>query len=89
LSDIALQVKAASKDSTRLTILWTELKRMSANIFAENAAFPLPTSASSQVTSIHPNPKMCSYFNSNALPLKVSFLVGQTEGGCVSTIFKV
>lgn len=88
LGDIAIQVKAASKDSSRQTILSTELKRLNANIFADHAAFPLPISASTHVNGIHPNPKMSSYFNSNAVPLKVSFLVGLPEGGCVSTIFK-
>ena len=93
LSDIALIVKATSKDSARSTVLWQELQKMNANLFLNQSrlcsSFPLPISPSTDITSIHPNQKTCSYYNSNALPLKITFVSGLPESGSISTIFKV
>lgn len=69
LADVAAKVKQA-KESARQTVLVHGMEHVNEVLLEQPTALPL--SPSFEVTSI--NSRACGYFNSNTLPLKVSYI---------------
>uniref|UniRef100_A0A8C0F6U8 PI3K/PI4K catalytic domain-containing protein n=1 Tax=Bubo bubo TaxID=30461 RepID=A0A8C0F6U8_BUBBB len=80
LEDIAKKLKAAS-DPKRSEVLKVELNRLQ-QFFREVEVCQLPLSP-------HLLSKSCSYFTSNALPLKISFINANAPSGNINVIFNV
>ncbi|XP_065702524.2 phosphatidylinositol 3-kinase C2 domain-containing subunit gamma [Patagioenas fasciata] len=85
LEDIAKEVKAAS-DTKRKEVLKVELNRLS-QFFQEVKFCRLPVNPALVVLGIEEN--SCSYFTSNAFPLKISFINANAPSGNINVIFKI
>ncbi|XP_027759457.1 phosphatidylinositol 4-phosphate 3-kinase C2 domain-containing subunit gamma-like, partial [Empidonax traillii] len=85
LEDIATKVKAAG-DPKRKEVLEVELSSLQ-QFFQEVKACRLPLNPSLVVQGIEAD--SCSYFTSNAFPLKISFINANTPSGNISVIFKI
>ncbi|KFP85904.1 Phosphatidylinositol 4-phosphate 3-kinase C2 domain-containing subunit gamma, partial [Acanthisitta chloris] len=85
LEDIATEVKAAS-DPKRKEVLKVELHRLQ-QFFQEVKVCRLPLNPALVVQGIEAD--SCSYFTSNAFPLKISFINANAPGGNINVIFKV
>uniref|UniRef100_A0A8D0G456 Phosphatidylinositol-4-phosphate 3-kinase catalytic subunit type 2 gamma n=1 Tax=Strix occidentalis caurina TaxID=311401 RepID=A0A8D0G456_STROC len=80
LEDVAKKLKAAS-DPKRREVLKVELNRLQ-QFFQEVKVCQLPLNP-------HLLSKSCSYFMSNALPLKISFINANAPSGNINVIFNV
>ncbi|XP_010001245.1 PREDICTED: LOW QUALITY PROTEIN: phosphatidylinositol 4-phosphate 3-kinase C2 domain-containing subunit gamma [Chaetura pelagica] len=85
LEDIAKEVKAAI-DPKRKEVLKVELNRLQ-QFFQEVKFCRLPLNPALVVQGIDAG--SCSYFTSNAFPLKISFINANAPSGNVNVIFKV
>ncbi|NWU40392.1 P3C2G kinase, partial [Hylia prasina] len=85
LEDIATKVKAAS-DSKRKEVLKVELSRLQ-QFFQEVKVCRLPLNPALVVQGIEAD--SCSYFTSNAFPLKISFINANPPSGNINVIFKI
>ncbi|XP_059704013.1 phosphatidylinositol 3-kinase C2 domain-containing subunit gamma isoform X3 [Haemorhous mexicanus] len=85
LEDIATKVKAAS-DPKRKEVLKVELSRLQ-QFFQEVKLCRLPLNPALVVQGIEAD--SCSYFTSNAFPLKISFINANAPSGNINVIFKV
>uniref|UniRef100_A0A8C3UGJ6 Phosphatidylinositol-4-phosphate 3-kinase catalytic subunit type 2 gamma n=1 Tax=Catharus ustulatus TaxID=91951 RepID=A0A8C3UGJ6_CATUS len=85
LEDIATKVKAAS-DPKRKEVLNLELRRLQ-QFFQEVKLCRLPLNPALVVQGIEPD--SCSYFTSNAFPLKISFVNVNAPSGNINVIFKI
>ncbi|KAF4789336.1 phosphatidylinositol 4-phosphate 3-kinase C2 domain-containing subunit gamma [Turdus rufiventris] len=85
LEDIATKVKAAS-DPKRKEVLKLELSRLQ-QFFQEVKLCRLPLNPALVVRDIEPD--SCSYFTSNAFPLKISFVNANAPSGNINVIFKI
>ncbi|NXV12809.1 P3C2G kinase, partial [Cepphus grylle] len=85
LEDIAKKVKAAS-DPKRKEVLKVELNRLQ-QFFQEVTVCRLPLSPALVVQGIEAD--SCSYFTSNAFPLKISFINANAPSGNINVIFKI
>ncbi|KFP06531.1 Phosphatidylinositol 4-phosphate 3-kinase C2 domain-containing subunit gamma, partial [Calypte anna] len=85
LEDIAKEVKAAS-DPKRKEVLKVELNRLQ-QFFQEVKVCRLPLNPALLVQGIEAG--SCSYFTSNAFPLKISFINANAPSGNINVIFKV
>ncbi|KAK2518498.1 phosphatidylinositol 4-phosphate 3-kinase C2 domain-containing subunit gamma [Columba livia] len=85
LEDIAKEVKAAS-DAKRKEVLKVELNRLS-QFFQEVKFCRLPLNPALVVLGIEED--SCSYFTSNAFPLKISFINANAPSGNINVIFKI
>ncbi|NXM75585.1 P3C2G kinase, partial [Serilophus lunatus] len=85
LEDIATEVKAAS-DPKRKEVLKVELDRLH-QFFQEVKVCRLPLNPALVVQGIEAD--SCSYFTSNAFPLKISFINANAPSGNINVIFKV
>ncbi|XP_072922256.1 phosphatidylinositol 3-kinase C2 domain-containing subunit gamma-like isoform X1 [Hemitrygon akajei] len=84
LAEVAKKVWAADQ-SKRSTVLAKELEEIE-KFFYEEQACRLPVNPAFAVKGI--DVSACSYFTSNAVPLKVSFINANTLGKNVNVIFK-
>ncbi|XP_067997993.1 phosphatidylinositol 3-kinase C2 domain-containing subunit gamma isoform X1 [Melanerpes formicivorus] len=85
LEDIAKNVKAAS-DPKRKEVLKVELNRLQ-QLFQEIKVCRLPLNPALVVQGIEAD--SCSYFTSNAFPLKISFISANAPSGNINVIFKI
>ncbi|NXK82593.1 P3C2G kinase, partial [Amazona guildingii] len=85
LEDIAKKVKAAS-DAKRKEVLKVELNRLQ-RFFQEVKFCRLPLNPALVVQGIKAD--LCSYFTSNAFPLKISFVNANAPSGNINVIFKM
>ncbi|TRZ15736.1 hypothetical protein HGM15179_011375, partial [Zosterops borbonicus] len=85
LEDIATKLKAAS-DAKRKEVLKVELSRLQ-QFFQEVKLCRLPLNPALVVQGIEAD--SCSYFTSNAFPLKISFTNANAPSGNINVIFKV
>ncbi|KAM6146154.1 phosphatidylinositol 3-kinase C2 domain-containing subunit gamma [Phoenicopterus ruber ruber] len=85
LEDIAKKVKAAS-DPKRKEVLKVELNRLH-QFFQEVTVCRLPLNPALVVQSV--DAESCSYFTSNAFPLKLSFINANAPSGNINVIFKI
>ncbi|NXN97388.1 P3C2G kinase, partial [Rhinopomastus cyanomelas] len=85
LEGIAKRVKAAN-DPKRKEVLKMELNRLH-QFFEEVKVCRLPLDPALVVQGIEAD--SCSYFTSNAFPLKISFINANAPGGKINVIFKV
>uniref|UniRef100_A0A8C3RAR2 Phosphatidylinositol-4-phosphate 3-kinase catalytic subunit type 2 gamma n=1 Tax=Cyanoderma ruficeps TaxID=181631 RepID=A0A8C3RAR2_9PASS len=85
LEDIATKVKAAS-DPKRKEVLKVELSRLQ-QFFQEVKLCRLPLNPALVVQGIETD--SCSYFTSNAFPLKISFINANAPSGNIDVIFKI
>ncbi|XP_064277463.1 phosphatidylinositol 3-kinase C2 domain-containing subunit gamma isoform X3 [Passer domesticus] len=85
LEDIATKVKAAS-DPKRKEVLQVELSRLQ-QFFQEVKLCRLPLNPALVVQGIEAD--SCSYFTSNAFPLKISFINANAPSGNINVIFKI
>ncbi|KAM9581203.1 phosphatidylinositol 3-kinase C2 domain-containing subunit gamma isoform 1-T4 [Guaruba guarouba] len=85
LEDIAKKVKAAS-DAKRKEVLKVELNRLQ-RFFQEVKVCRLPLNPALVVQGIKAD--SCSYFTSNAFPLKISFVNANAPSGNINVIFKM
>uniref|UniRef100_A0A8C7A140 Phosphatidylinositol 3-kinase C2 domain-containing subunit gamma n=1 Tax=Nothoprocta perdicaria TaxID=30464 RepID=A0A8C7A140_NOTPE len=85
LEDIAEKVKAAS-DPKRKEVLKMELSKLQ-QFFQEVKVCRLPLNPALVVQGIEAD--SCSYFTSNALPLKISFINANVPSGNIDIIFKM
>uniref|UniRef100_A0A8B9TI91 Phosphatidylinositol-4-phosphate 3-kinase catalytic subunit type 2 gamma n=1 Tax=Anas platyrhynchos TaxID=8839 RepID=A0A8B9TI91_ANAPL len=85
LEDIAEKVKAAS-DQKRKEVLKMELSRLQ-QFFQEVKVCRLPLNPALVVQGIEAD--SCSYFTSNAFPLKISFINANAPSGNINIIFKI
>ncbi|NXG45091.1 P3C2G kinase, partial [Psilopogon haemacephalus] len=85
LEDIAKNVKAASEPK-RKEVLKVELNRLQ-QLFQEIKVCRLPLNPALVVQGIEAN--SCSYFTSNAFPLKISFINANAPRGNINVIFKI
>nr|XP_009670228.1 PREDICTED: phosphatidylinositol 4-phosphate 3-kinase C2 domain-containing subunit gamma [Struthio camelus australis] len=85
LEDIAEKVKAAS-DPKRKEVLKMELNRLQ-QFFQEVQVCRLPLNPALVVQGIEAD--SCSYFTSNAFPLKISFVNANAPSGNINIIFKI
>ncbi|NXM60452.1 P3C2G kinase, partial [Illadopsis cleaveri] len=85
LEDIATKLKAAS-DPKRKEVLKVELSRLQ-QFFQEVKVCRLPLNPALVVQGIEAD--SCSYFTSNAFPLKISFINANAPSGNINVIFKV
>ncbi|NWV69197.1 P3C2G kinase, partial [Malurus elegans] len=85
LEDIATKVKAAS-DPKRKEVLIVELSRLQ-QFFLEVKICRLPLNPALVVQGIEAD--SCSYFTSNAFPLKISFINANAPTGTINVIFKI
>ncbi|NXT65411.1 P3C2G kinase, partial [Chaetops frenatus] len=85
LEDIATKVKGAS-DPKKKEVLKVELSSLQ-QFFQEVKACRLPLNPALVVQGIEA--ESCSYFTSNAFPLKISFLNANAPSGNINVIFKV
>uniref|UniRef100_A0A663EAV6 Phosphatidylinositol-4-phosphate 3-kinase catalytic subunit type 2 gamma n=1 Tax=Aquila chrysaetos chrysaetos TaxID=223781 RepID=A0A663EAV6_AQUCH len=85
LEDIAKKVKAAS-DPKRKEVLKVELNRLQ-QFFQEVKVCRLPLNPALVVQGIEAD--SCSYFTSNAFPLKISFINANAPSGNINVIFKI
>ncbi|KAM4902121.1 phosphatidylinositol 3-kinase C2 domain-containing subunit gamma [Sylvia borin] len=85
LEDIATKVKTAS-DPKRKEVLKVELCRLQ-QFFQEVKVCRLPLNPALVVQGIEAD--SCSYFTSNAFPLKISFINANAPSGNINVIFKI
>ncbi|NXO48825.1 P3C2G kinase, partial [Aramus guarauna] len=85
LEDIAKKVKVAS-DPKRKEVLKVELNRLQ-QFFQEVKVCRLPLNPALVVQGIEAD--SCSYFTSNAFPLKISFINANAPSGNINVIFKI
>ncbi|XP_063179271.1 phosphatidylinositol 3-kinase C2 domain-containing subunit gamma [Chroicocephalus ridibundus] len=85
LEDIAKKVKAAS-DPKRKEVLKVELHRLQ-QFFQEVTVCRLPLNPALVVQGVEAD--SCSYFTSNAFPLKISFINANAPSGNINVIFKI
>ncbi|XP_049677632.1 phosphatidylinositol 3-kinase C2 domain-containing subunit gamma [Accipiter gentilis] len=85
LEDMAKKVKAAS-DPKKKEVLKVELNRLQ-QFFQEVKVCRLPLNPALVVQGIEAD--SCSYFTSNAFPLKISFINANGPGGNINVIFKI
>ncbi|KAM6302881.1 phosphatidylinositol 3-kinase C2 domain-containing subunit gamma [Podargus strigoides] len=85
LEDIAKEVKAAS-DPKRKEVLKMELNRLQ-QFFQEVKICRLPLNPALVVQGVEAD--TCSYFASNAFPLKISFINANAPSGNINVIFKI
>ncbi|NXI85885.1 P3C2G kinase, partial [Rhipidura dahli] len=85
LGDIAMKVKAAS-DPKKKEVLKVELSSLQ-QFFQEVKVCRLPLSPALVVQGIEA--ESCSYFTSNAFPLKISFINAKAPSGNINVIFKI
>ncbi|NXN73624.1 P3C2G kinase, partial [Himantopus himantopus] len=85
LEDVATKVKAAS-DPKRKEVLKVELHRLQ-QFFQEVKVCRLPLNPALVVQGIEAD--SCSYFTSNAFPLKISFINANAPSGNINVIFKL
>ncbi|KAF1499821.1 Phosphatidylinositol 4-phosphate 3-kinase C2 domain-containing subunit gamma, partial [Megadyptes antipodes antipodes] len=85
LEDIAKKVKAAS-DPKRKEVLKVELNRLQ-QFFQEVKVCRLPLNPALVVQGVEAD--ACSYFTSNAFPLKISFINANAPSGNINVIFKI
>ncbi|NXK07037.1 P3C2G kinase, partial [Herpetotheres cachinnans] len=85
LEGIAKNVKAAS-DPKRKEVLKVELNKLQ-QFFQEVKVCRLPLNPALVVQGIEAD--SCSYFTSNAFPLKISFINANAPSGNINVIFKV
>ncbi|NXW74946.1 P3C2G kinase, partial [Hirundo rustica] len=85
LEDIAIKVKAAS-DPKRQEVLTVELSRLE-QFFQEVKVCRLPLNPALAVQGVEAD--SCSYFTSNAFPLKISFINANAPSGNINVIFKI
>ncbi|NXG70260.1 P3C2G kinase, partial [Baryphthengus martii] len=85
LEDIAKKVKAAS-DPKRKEVLKVELNRLQ-RFFQEVKVCRLPLNPTLVVRGIEAD--SCSFFTSNAFPLKISFINANASSGNINVIFKI
>ncbi|KAM4783227.1 phosphatidylinositol 3-kinase C2 domain-containing subunit gamma [Cyanocitta cristata] len=85
LEDIATKVKAAS-DTKRKEVLNVELSSLQ-QFFQEVKVCHLPLNPALVVQGIEAD--SCSYFTSNAFPLKISFINVNAPSGNINVIFKI
>ncbi|NWV04863.1 P3C2G kinase, partial [Ptilonorhynchus violaceus] len=85
LEDIATKVKAAT-DPKRKEVLKVELHRLQ-QFFQEVKVCRLPLNPALVVQGIEVD--SCSYFTSNAFPLKISFINANAPSGNINVIFKI
>ncbi|XP_058661154.1 phosphatidylinositol 3-kinase C2 domain-containing subunit gamma [Ammospiza caudacuta] len=85
LEDIATKVKAAT-DPKRKEVLKEELSRLQ-QFFQEVKLCRLPLNPALVVQGIEAD--SCSYFTSNAFPLKISFINANAPSGNINVIFKI
>ncbi|XP_038010839.1 phosphatidylinositol 4-phosphate 3-kinase C2 domain-containing subunit gamma isoform X3 [Motacilla alba alba] len=85
LEDIATKVKAASEPK-RKEVLNVELSRLQ-QFFQEVKLCRLPLNPALVVQGIEAD--SCSYFTSNAFPLKISFINANAPSGNINVIFKI
>ncbi|KAM6290403.1 phosphatidylinositol 3-kinase C2 domain-containing subunit gamma [Porphyrio hochstetteri] len=85
LEDIAKKVKLAS-DPERKEVLKVELNRLQ-QFFQEVKVCRLPLNPALVVQGIEAD--SCSYFTSNAFPLKISFISANAPSGNINVIFKI
>ncbi|GAB0177123.1 phosphatidylinositol 4-phosphate 3-kinase C2 domain-containing subunit gamma [Grus japonensis] len=85
LEDIAKKVKVAS-DPKRKEVLKGELNRLQ-QFFQEVKVCRLPLNPAFVVQGIEAD--SCSYFTSNAFPLKISFINANAPSGNINVIFKI
>ncbi|NXP10208.1 P3C2G kinase, partial [Thinocorus orbignyianus] len=85
LEDIAKKVKSAS-DPKRKEVLKVELIRLQ-QFFQEVRVCRLPLNPALVVQDIEAD--SCSYFTSNAFPLKISFINANAPSGNINVIFKI
>nr|XP_013803510.1 PREDICTED: phosphatidylinositol 4-phosphate 3-kinase C2 domain-containing subunit gamma [Apteryx mantelli mantelli] len=85
LEDIAEKVKTAS-DPKRKEVLKMELNRLQ-QFFQEVKVCRLPLNPALVVQGIEAD--ACSYFTSNAFPLKISFINANVPSGNINIIFKM
>ncbi|NXJ02771.1 P3C2G kinase, partial [Psophia crepitans] len=85
LEDIAKKVKVAS-DPKRKEVLEVELNRLQ-QFFQEVKVCRLPLNPALVVQGI--DTESCSYFTSNAFPLKISFINANAPNGNINVIFKI
>ncbi|NXX90271.1 P3C2G kinase, partial [Centropus bengalensis] len=85
LEDIAEKIKAAN-DPKRKEVLKVELNKLQ-QFFQEVKFCRLPLNPALVVQGIEAN--LCSYFTSNAFPLKISFINANAPSGNINVIFKV
>ncbi|NXO27286.1 P3C2G kinase, partial [Cisticola juncidis] len=85
LEDIATKVKAAS-DPKRKEVLKVELSRLQ-QFFQEVKVCRLPLNPALVVRGVQAD--SCSYFTSNAFPLKISFVNASAPSGNINVIFKI
>ncbi|XP_057878900.1 phosphatidylinositol 3-kinase C2 domain-containing subunit gamma [Melospiza georgiana] len=85
LEDIATKVKAAT-DPKRKEVLKEELSRLQ-QFFQEVKLCRLPLNPALVVQGIEAD--SCSYFTSNAFPLKISFINANAPSGHINVIFKI
>ncbi|XP_063251254.1 phosphatidylinositol 3-kinase C2 domain-containing subunit gamma [Prinia subflava] len=85
LEDIATKVKAAS-DPKRKEVLKVELSRLQ-QFFQEVKVCRLPLNPALVVQGVEAD--SCSYFTSNAFPLKISFINASAPSGNINVIFKI
>ncbi|NXF72286.1 P3C2G kinase, partial [Sclerurus mexicanus] len=85
LEDIATKVKAAS-DPKREEVLEVELDQLQ-QFFQEVKVCRIPLNPALVVQGIQAD--SCSYFTSNAFPLKISFINANAPSGNINVIFKI
>ncbi|KFP32475.1 Phosphatidylinositol 4-phosphate 3-kinase C2 domain-containing subunit gamma, partial [Colius striatus] len=85
LEDVAQKVKTAS-DPKRKEVLKVELNRLQ-QFFQEVKVCRLPLNPALVVQGIEAH--SCSYFTSNAFPLKISFINANAPSGNINVIFKI
>ncbi|NXE34878.1 P3C2G kinase, partial [Ptilorrhoa leucosticta] len=85
LEDIATKVKAAS-DPKRKEVLNVELSSLQ-QFFQEVKVCRLPLNPALVVQGVEAD--SCSYFTSNAFPLKISFINATAPSGNINVIFKI
>ncbi|NXK90005.1 P3C2G kinase, partial [Formicarius rufipectus] len=85
LEDIATKVKVAS-DPKRKEVLEMELGRLQ-QFFQEVKVCRIPLNPALVVQGIEAD--SCSYFTSNAFPLKISFINANAASGNINVIFKI
>ncbi|NXD80805.1 P3C2G kinase, partial [Halcyon senegalensis] len=85
LEDIAKKVKVAS-DPKRKEVLKVELNRLQ-QFFQDVKVCRLPLNPALVVQGIEAD--SCSYFTSNAFPLKISFINANSPSGNINVIFKI
>ncbi|KAF1513396.1 Phosphatidylinositol 4-phosphate 3-kinase C2 domain-containing subunit gamma, partial [Eudyptes sclateri] len=85
LEGIAKKVKAAS-DPKRKEVLKVEINRLQ-QFFQEVKVCRLPLNPALVVQGVEAD--ACSYFTSNAFPLKISFINANAPSGNINVIFKI